>query len=364
MQVVTPNLDIPQRLSRKKRFLFAIIISSFTTMSLLFLGEMIMRRRVGPWVFDPAILSLEPPGTYNLKDSALGYSPRPGKVKVTLAGPYSFTITHLPNGLRITHPLDTYPGESKQEIWIFGCSLTEGWTVNDADTYPWLLQEKLRRYEVVNFGVGGNSTVQSLIQFREALQNRKRPPLVILSYASIHDPRNTLAPAWRKRITNSAVQRIEDIRMPYVRQSGDTTTEILYESVEYHEVPFARYSALANSLDDTYNRLLGKTYHSHDVSKVLIEEFSNLCKANRIDFIVAGIGFDSTTAEMLEYCKGRGIATVDISVDPRIKENTNLPYDAHPSAVANRQYAQKLAAFLSNQGRFAKLFDWSSQVAK
>jgi hypothetical protein len=45
---------------------------------------------------------------------------------------------------------------------------------------------------------------------------------------------------------------------------------------------------------------------------------------------------------MLEYCKGRGIDTVDISVDLDIKENTNLPYDNHPSALANQQYAQKL----------------------
>jgi len=36
-------------------------------------------------------------------------------------------------------------------------------------TFPWLLQERFPQYEVVNFGLNGYSTVQSLIQLREAL---------------------------------------------------------------------------------------------------------------------------------------------------------------------------------------------------
>ena len=45
----------------------------------------------------------------------------------------------------------------------------------------------------------------------------------------------------------------------------------------------------------------------------------------------------------------RRIMTVDISVDLGIKENTNLPYDGHPSAIANQQYARKLDLFLCNK---------------
>lgn len=50
---------------------------------------------------------------------------------------------------------------------------------------------------------------------------------------------------------------------------------------------------------------------------------------------------------MLEHCNNEGIKTVDNSVDLSRKENTNLPYDSHPSATANMQYAQKLYSFLN-----------------
>lgn len=97
---------------------------------------------------------------------------------------------------------------------------------------------------------------------------------------------------------------------------------------------------------------MDQTYHSHDVSKAIIEEFAELCK-------VAGIVSDAPTAEMLEYCKSRGMTTVDISVDLNIKENTNLPYDNHPSALEDRQYAQKLRPVVC-----ARLIDEPSCVAR
>ena len=66
-----------------------------------------------------------------------------------------------------------------------------------------------------------------------------------------------------------------------------------------------------------------------------------------IELVVAGLTSDPGTADMLSYCNAEGLKTVDIWVDfLNIKENNNLPYDSHPSAVAHRQYAQKLEHFL------------------
>jgi len=48
----------------------------------------------------------------------------------------------------------------------------------------------------------------------------------------------------------------------------------------------------------------------------------------------------------LKELSQEGIATVDISVDLKIPANNNLPHDLHPSAIANRQYADKLDGFL------------------
>ncbi|HVS80572.1 MAG TPA: hypothetical protein VHE60_02430 [Pyrinomonadaceae bacterium] len=256
-------------------------------------------------------------------------------------------MTHLSYGLRITHPLSTYPGKPKKEIWIFGCSLTHGWSLNDEQTYPWLVQEKLPGYEVVNFGVEAYSTVQSLLQLRQALEKGQKPALVILAYGSMHDARNTLSRTWMKiRIPAYSGYVPGSISLPYMRWSPDKQPELLYKPLDYHGVPLLHYSAFANFLDDTYNDSLEKTYHSHEVSRVLIEDFANLCKANGIEFVVAGILSDPATTDMLKYFSAKGIMTVDISVDLGIKENTTLPYDGHPSAIANKEYARKLESFL------------------
>jgi hypothetical protein len=72
---------------------------------------------------------------------------------VTLPNGYAFRVTHLPNTLRVPYPLATDAhARSKPEIWLFGCSFTHGWSLNDEETYPWVLQERLPMYEVVNYG--------------------------------------------------------------------------------------------------------------------------------------------------------------------------------------------------------------------
>lgn len=337
-------------LSRRKKFLFSLIICSFFITAFLSLAEVILRKEgFKPWIIPQPYVSLEPAGKYFLPDPKLGYLPRPGESKITLPGPYSFTTTHLSNGLRITHPLNTYAAKPKKEIWIFGCSFTHGWSLNDQQTYPWLLQEKLPGYEVVNFGVEGYSTVQSLLQFQQTLEKGQRPALVILAYASMHDWRNTLTRAWMKIRAPARGYVPGSISLPYMRWSRDKQPELLYMPLDYHGVPLLRYSALANLLDDTYNDSLENTYHSLEISRVLIEDFASLCNANGTEFVVAGIMPDAVTTEMLEYLSRKGIMTVDISVDLGTWENTNLPYDSHPGARANQQYEQKLKSFLCSK---------------
>ncbi len=269
----------------------------------------------------------------------------PGTFKVTLSGSYSYNITNLDNTLRVTHPLSTYPGHAKKSIWIFGDSITYGQSVNDAETYCWLLQEKFPDYEVVNFGVMGYGTVQSLIQLRDALKNRDKPELVVLTYASWQDIRNTSIRGWRKLLQPSASLGL--VTQPYAGLNSEGRLEILRDPVLFREVPLMRYSAFIHALEESYDKYEERHSLSHEITKAVIKEISDLCEARGIELVVAGLTSDSTTSDMLEYCKREGSKTVNIWVDfLNIRENNNLPYDSHPSAIAHRQYAQKLELFL------------------
>ncbi|WP_228056543.1 SGNH/GDSL hydrolase family protein [Microcoleus sp. LEGE 07076] len=296
-----------------------------------------------PWQIENVDVAVEPKGNFFTKDSELGYKHLPGKFKVTLNGNYSFNATHLNNSLRITHPLNTYNKSStKPEIWIFGCSFTYGWSLNDSETYAWLLQQKLPAYEIVNFGVNGYGTLHSFIQFKAALKQRKKPKIAVIAYAKFHDRRNTLLRARSKQM--SAWNKLGILLQPDARLNGNNNFTYSMTKLEYHEWPLMRVSALVNLLEVNYNQFEEELYQSHEVSKAVIAEFNRVAEANNVKLVVAGINAGS--AKMLEELSREGIATVDISVDLKVPGNNNLPHDIHPSAVANRQYAEKLDNFL------------------
>jgi hypothetical protein len=317
--------------------IFPIFISTTT-------AEVVLRvAGYKPWQIENIDVAIEPKGNFFTKDAELGYKHLPGKFKVTLNGNYSFNATHLNNSLRITHPLNTDKLQStKPEIWIFGCSFTYGWSLNDNQTYAWLLQEKLPQYEIVNFGVNGYGTIHSYIQFQEALNQGKKPEVLVIAYAGFHDRRNTFSRARRKQM--AAWNQLGVLFQPDARLNKQKDFTYNMAKLEYHELPLMRVSALVNFLEVNYNQFEEEFYRSHEVSQAIITEFNRLAKVNGVKLVVAGINPGS--AKMLAKLSREGIATVDISVDLKIPANNNLPHDLHPSAIANRQYADKLAGLL------------------
>jgi hypothetical protein len=206
------------------------------------------------------------------------------------------------------------------------------------------LQERFPDYEIVNFGVEGYGTLHSLIQLREALQSGHKPQVAILAYASWHDVRNSFIRFRRKMLAPAAY--LGPLNQPYARLTSDGKLDIFMDTIEYREFPLMRYSAFVNAMEETYDRYEERHARSHEVTKVIIKEISDLCRSNEIEFVVAGLTSDPTTSDMFEYCQKEGIKTASIWVDLNIKENNNLPYDSHPSAVAHQQYAQKLESYL------------------
>jgi hypothetical protein len=345
MSMATDILARPKRSPRKRLSFYLVYLVSLLLFSAM--AAEVLARLTGhhPWVIKQVDIRVEPGGKFYQTHPTLGYRHLPGEFRVTLNGAYVFKATNLANTLRITHPLATYPApDAKKEIWIFGDSVTYGWSVNDEETFPWLVQEKFPDYEVVNFGVQGYSTLHSLIQLREALQNGKKPGLVILNYASWDDVRNTFIRSRRKML--SIASYLGPVNQPYARLNNDGKLNIFMDAETYREFPLMRYSAFVHALEESYDGYEGRHAHSHEVTKAIVREISELCRANGIELVVAGLTSDPTTSDMLLYCQREGIRTTSIWVDLSIKENNNLPYDSHPSALAHKQYSEKLKAFL------------------
>jgi lysophospholipase L1-like esterase len=327
----------------------------------LFIGglELVVRAKgVRPWNANaPTVptIEVEPGGKFFRSHPHLGYTHIPGTFSVTLrlTNPSAvapgdpdhlrFAVTHLPNTLRITRPVDRPAMDSaKPDIWIFGCSFTHGWSVNDNETYPWLLQERMPEYNVVNYGVSGYGTIHSLLQFREALKTRT-PRVAVLAYANFHDERNTFERSRRKIMV--AYNKLGPVVQPYARLDRAGRLEYFLSTVVYPEFPLMRHLALSHFIEMKYDEREPRWLRSHQVSEALITEMAREAKAKGVTFVVANI--NGTTE--LNLPAADSIPVVDIALDPTIPENTNLPFDAHPSATAHAKYAARLEAFLKTQ---------------
>lgn len=330
------------RFSQGFYLLFAVAVLLAT----LGLCEIIVRL-LGEKPYVPVVFNIkvEPGGRFYQPHPSLGYQHLPGKFTLTLPDSYTFQVTHLKNTLRATHPEQPAAKlAGKPQMWIFGCSFTHGWGLNDSETFAWVLQEKYPDWEVVNLGVGGYATIHALVQLREALHQGMRPRLAILAYGSFHNTRNICSRLYRKAVIPH--NRLGELTLPCGRLGGQGELIVLEQKWGYTPLPFMSYSALMHRLERLYLRYEGKFRQSQEVTKAIVGEIQQLCRQQGIGLLVATLTQDDRTQDLLSYCQARGIRTVDITVDLKLRENTNYPHDTHPSPKANREYAGKLAAGL------------------
>jgi hypothetical protein len=298
-----------------------------------------------PFEPDPQVIVRVEPGPFLVPDDLLGYANAPGAARITYTTGYTYTATCTPDGTRVTRA--SQPGAGRPELWILGCSFSFGWSLADHETYPWLIQERLPAYDVVNFGVAGHGTVHSLLRLREGFERGQRPALVVLTYGSLHDERNVFSRAFRKAIVPFEEQTL-GLRMPVVRLvNGELRVD--YAPLSYEAPPLVRELALVEALDTRFNAWQVRRKQPQQVARRLLERIVGLCRRHDVPLVVAGIWSDEATHEALSTLAADGVSTVDISVDLSDPAMNLLPMDWHPSAAANREFARRLLAHLEGQ---------------
>jgi lysophospholipase L1-like esterase len=337
-------------LTRRKHVVFSLIYLVVLAAVTVVAAELLVRLHgIEPWRVLDLPIRVTPGGRFYATHPELGYAHLPGAFVVTLADGYAFTVTHLPNTLRVTHPLPTdATARPRPEIWLFGCSFTHGWSLNDEETYPWALQERLPAYAVVNYGVGGYGTIHALLQLREALHTRPPPVVAVYAYAGFHDERNTFLRRRRKGV--ALWNRLGPLTQPYVRLTATGTLRFAFAAVEYRELPLMRSSALVHFLEMTYNHVEERVADSHEVSKRLVLEMASLARQARVPLVVAGIMDDEPTRDMLTFARDHGLAAVELAYGLTADTYWNLPHDGgHPSPRGTVKYAERLEGFMRHQ---------------
>ena len=287
---------------------------------------------------------VSPGGKYFEKDSLLGYKHIAGKFDIVLWGEYKFSTHHDSASLRITSPITKTESQEKPEIWFLGGSFTHAWSVNDDETFPWLVQSKLDDYKILNWGTSGYGTIHFYIQLREALKNRDKPNIIIINHADFHFRRNSFSLERRREV--SKWNFLGNLNQPYAEIDDKGTMSIKYSNIEYNPWVLSKYSALVNYIAVRIDDHLDEKINAQEgeVTKILFDKIVSLCQEHQIKIVLTNIG---SNADFIQgYCSERNIPFVDISVNLEEEGATNKPYDHHPSARTNRIYANKLYNYL------------------
>jgi hypothetical protein len=314
---------------------------------LLVAGEVTVRvMGYAPWLPEQHNFSVVPEGPFFRADEQLGFAGLPGRFEVTLQDTLHYTVTHNAEGYRITEPANVKDTLDRPEIWIFGCSFTHGFGVNDDESYPWLLQERFPAYKVRNLGMDAYGTVHACLQAEEMLGRGLRPALVILAYGAFHDQRNVNSRFWRKVLQGR--EMVEGLTYLQARFSGEENADRLTVKnapLDYQPFPLMRYSALSHYLEMSYNNRQETELRSKEVTMALIGNLREMLnREGETPFLLAGIYRHPDTGKLLEHFARQGLSTVDISQDLDQPGMRILPSDGHPNAKGHRMMADELSA--------------------
>ena len=273
----------------------------------------------------------------------LGWRNKPGHhVTPRLGGqPGRLAFTVLPDGARTTGPGPTRP---VAEVVVVGCSFTQGWGLDDAETFAWLLQERLPEVRVRNFGTGGYGTYQSLLRVEKVLEApAEAPRLIVYGLADFHEPRNVAARHWLRAL---AVGSGDDARVPYCSFDPDGTLR-RRAPIGYRTWPLHDLLASVRLLQERLGTLavVLREAQARSVTLELLGELDRVAERSDARFVAAELAVRKPAKlAYAAYAREHGVDLVDCTNEEFAGNGARLRLrgDPHPNAVMNAIWADCL----------------------
>ena len=171
----------------------------------------------------------------------------------------------------------------KKKIIFIGGSVTQGWAVDDLETFSSFIQRKNNKYKISNFGVGGYGAFQSLLLLEKIFNNDKDIELVIYGYIPHHEVRNVAAGSWMYLLNFFSTRGF--VKLPYA--SIDKENNLVRNNpIKYINLPFGNKSALIAKLEKKIMKIksLKREYKKFEISKAIITEMNKISIENNSEF--------------------------------------------------------------------------------
>ena len=243
-----------------KFFVLFIIL----TLSIISLEVMLRFFGYTPWKY------IDDRTGINKSDDTKGWIAKEGSHEIIASKEYmeKTTINILEEGNRFTG-LDS---KKKEKIIIIGGSFTQGWGVNDNETYSFNLQTELKNYEIANFGQSGYGTVQSYLLLKEILNKYDNIKLVLYGFIDHHEYRNVARAEWLETLLKfSGKNNKLKPKIPYAILDLENKITIK-DPISYIKLPLREFSALVTVIEKIYMKKITKSRKK--IQKDLVNKLS------------------------------------------------------------------------------------------
>ncbi len=252
--------------------------------------------------------------------------------------------------MKILEDGDRFTGKisnNLNKILIIGGSFTQGWGVNDSETFSYKLQNKLANYKIKNYGQGGYGGVQSLLLLDEVLKKNNNTKLVIYGFIDHHEYRNVARGSWLELLLKySSIGHINSPKVPYAILSKNGSL-VFKEPIGYLKLPMREQSALVALIEKTLMKLFTKKRKK--IQKQVVEKIAlnmkELSNKKSAEFVF--LNLKSNLNEHIDFFVQEKIHFVDCNLD--LTNKYLVKGDYHPNSLAHTFYSNCLLSGLKNK---------------
>jgi len=325
----------------KKKSLILIPISIF--FSLLIIELLLQLTGFKPWEYEKTEINNQKIFKH---DYELGWISKQGVYELTIndskKSKIKFQIENRGNRYTGSYNLE------KDKIIFVGGSFTQGWGVNDHDTFPYLIQKKLNNFHIYNFAQSGYGGLQSLILLAREINNLQSTKLIIYGFIEHHEQRNTARSDWLKILLKYSKRGYEQIpKVPYA--SIDSKNELVYHKpVSYIKFPLRDKLASVVLLENFYMKqsTRHRKKNQKKVTKKIFIELNKIAKKNNSNFLIVNLNSSNADSqkEYKNFLTSHNINYVDCNL--LLKKDLMVPNDFHPNAQAHFLYNECISKFI------------------
>jgi len=271
----------------------------------------------------------------NVPDDILGWTPKVGIHKFS---PWSENgkITYL----TIKKNKSRFTGNKNinKKIIFVGGSLTQGWAVDDSETFTSIIQSNTDNYKIMNFGVGGYGGFQSLLLLEKIFEKNSNIELVIYGYIPHHKVRNVAAGSWMYLLNYFSTRGF--VNLPYA--SIDKKNNLIKNKpIKYINLPFGNRSALIAKLEKRIMKI--KSYKREkkqfEISSAIINQMNKISKKNNAEFklLILENPTEANLEKYLKFLNKNNISMISCPMPRGV--NYSVEGEGHPNYLSNKKTA-------------------------